>query len=88
MALISCPECRQGVSDQAMSCPKCGYPLKRTEYMFHDVVECGSVSTSGQSELDELLRKGWRIVDKEEGDDGTDCDGYSYYKTTYKLQRP
>lgn len=56
--------------------------------MFHDVVQCGSLRTSGQSELDQLLSKGWRIVDKEEGDDGTDCEGYSYYKTTYKLQRP
>lgn len=27
MALIICPECQQQVSDQATTCPKCGYPL-------------------------------------------------------------
>lgn len=29
MALINCPECRNEISSQALSCPKCGYPLKR-----------------------------------------------------------
>ena len=28
MALIRCPECAQSVSDQARSCPSCGYPLR------------------------------------------------------------
>lgn len=28
MALIKCPECSNDVSDIAISCPKCGYPLK------------------------------------------------------------
>lgn len=27
MALISCPECRHSVSDQAPACPHCGYPI-------------------------------------------------------------
>ena len=26
--LISCPECKQQISDKALSCPHCGYPLK------------------------------------------------------------
>ena len=26
--LISCPECELQVSDKALSCPHCGYPLK------------------------------------------------------------
>jgi len=88
MALINCPECKQSVSDQAATCPKCGYPLKKTEYMFHDVVQRGSVSSYGESELADLVSDGWRVVDKEEGEDGTDCEGYCYYKTSYKLQRP
>jgi hypothetical protein len=25
MALINCPECKQSVSDQAATCPHCGY---------------------------------------------------------------
>ena len=28
MALISCPECKADVSDQAKTCPKCGAKLK------------------------------------------------------------
>jgi hypothetical protein len=27
MALITCPDCGQAVSDRAPSCPRCGYPL-------------------------------------------------------------
>jgi hypothetical protein len=28
MALINCPECGAQVSDQAVSCPNCGHPIK------------------------------------------------------------
>ena len=28
MALITCPECSHSVSDKAISCPNCGYPIK------------------------------------------------------------
>lgn len=28
MALIECPECKKQISDKAVSCPNCGYPLK------------------------------------------------------------
>ncbi|MGD9931655.1 MAG: zinc ribbon domain-containing protein [Mangrovibacterium sp.] len=27
MALIHCPECNKQISDQAQSCPNCGYPI-------------------------------------------------------------
>jgi|GEM_PF-1886083 len=27
MALIACPECHERVSDRALACPRCGYPL-------------------------------------------------------------
>ena len=30
MALMSCPECRQSVSDQASACPHCGYIISRS----------------------------------------------------------
>ena len=30
MALIKCPECELQVSDKALSCPHCGYPLKES----------------------------------------------------------
>ncbi|HWN97599.1 MAG TPA: ribosomal protein L7/L12 [Methylomirabilota bacterium] len=29
MALVSCPECRQQVSDQAVACPHCGFPFQK-----------------------------------------------------------
>lgn len=28
MALIKCPECEKEISDKAVSCPNCGYPIK------------------------------------------------------------
>lgn len=28
MALMNCPECGKEISDQAISCPHCGYPLQ------------------------------------------------------------
>ncbi len=31
MALITCPECGRDISDQAVSCPGCGYVLKKSE---------------------------------------------------------
>ena len=29
MALITCPECKKEVSDRALSCPSCAYPLEQ-----------------------------------------------------------
>ncbi len=31
MALIQCPECGSQVSDKALSCPRCGYPMSSAE---------------------------------------------------------
>ena len=27
MSLVKCPECKNRISDAAVSCPKCGYPM-------------------------------------------------------------
>lgn len=32
MALISCPECGNSISNSARKCPSCGYALKKTNY--------------------------------------------------------
>ena len=32
MALIKCPECHREISDQAESCPHCGYPIQKKLY--------------------------------------------------------
>ncbi len=38
--LLSCPECKKQVSDQAKACPNCGYPveemLKKTRIFEYD----------------------------------------------------
>ncbi len=42
MALITCPECSKQVSDQASSCPSCGYPITQEEedvFDFNDYSE-------------------------------------------------
>lgn len=31
MALIKCVECNKEISDQALSCPYCGFPLKKND---------------------------------------------------------
>lgn len=31
MALTNCPECRRSMSDKAVTCPHCGFPLRRSE---------------------------------------------------------
>ena len=31
MALIQCAECKKEVSDQAESCPHCGFPIKKKQ---------------------------------------------------------
>ena len=49
MALIKCPECAHEVSDQAASCPQCGYPIRRTNATFP--------ASAGASELDTLVRR-------------------------------
>ena len=87
MALISCPECSKQVSTQAQSCPNCGYPLRRTEERYHTVTHFGSVSSSGQDELDSLLASGWEIVYDEVVDEWTDGDGYQCIQYRYKLRK-
>ncbi|QXA08189.1 zinc ribbon domain-containing protein [Acinetobacter pittii] len=34
MALISCPECKKEISDQAKSCPHCGFPIENLRNPF------------------------------------------------------
>lgn len=44
MALIQCPECKREISDQAVACPQCGYPIAAKV-----IVEEENVSNSGTS---------------------------------------
>lgn len=84
MALISCPECSNQVSDAAMSCPRCGYPLLQVKYEFVEVWFNGS-NMQGENRLKSLLRDGWQIVSQNEVVEW-DSEG-SIPITKYKLQK-
>ena len=87
MPLINCPECRSSVSDQARSCPQCGYPIRPTEYTQHSVITFGSDEVRGREQLNALLRDGWQIIDEDDSETWTTSDGYQCREYKYKLQR-
>lgn len=35
MALITCPECGNSVSDKAEKCPQCAYPINKSNITIH-----------------------------------------------------
>lgn len=37
MALINCPDCQKEISDKAINCPNCGYPLHQTETQLQEI---------------------------------------------------
>ncbi len=39
MALINCPECEKQISDKALACPNCGYPIANTDNTTEDLLE-------------------------------------------------
>jgi hypothetical protein len=88
MALIKCPECGNMVSDQAVACPQCGYPVRKVEYKF--VTVSYSIHTgheSGKEAYEALLKEGWQVAD-ERGEELTNDFGEYYgWSRHYKLQR-
>lgn len=49
MALIKCPECgKENISDQAFSCPNCGYPINRIEQPIRNTT---AVSTRSNNKI-------------------------------------
>ena len=48
MALIKCPECEREVSDQAQSCPNCGYPLRKQPPPVPPTGEVQTVEATGK----------------------------------------
>lgn len=77
MAIISCPECGRQVSDKALKCPQCSYPivniekpesasLQALQEKIQDVVSANSltvnVSSVGQSLNIKLTRSGVKII--------------------------
>ncbi len=55
MALIRCPECSLEVSEQAATCPKCGYPINRhsTAHAYSNQnIDRGNINTEPRAEED------------------------------------
>ena len=46
MALIKCPECGQDVSDKAIQCIHCGYPLNIQKDSAYDIIYNGFENNS------------------------------------------
>jgi hypothetical protein len=86
MALINCKECHASVSDQANTCPHCGYPLKKPERHILETGQRGD-RVFDQAKLDALLRDGWKIVNKRVYDEYFNADGQYTCLITYILER-
>lgn len=57
MALIKCPECGNDVSTEAVSCPKCGYPIKVFTQQEDDEQEKESIPVVDLRHLEDEQRK-------------------------------
>ena len=66
MSLITCPECRVEVSDRALACPKCGFPV--AEHCF-DQNALVAEEVSDPEHVDQLLAQ---ILDKNHEEDSVD----------------
>ena len=80
MPLITCPDCKNSISDQAPTCPNCGRPKKR-EHTSQYVTNRGGVER-GREYLNKYLREGWRItntVHEIESADGDTWDVVEYF---------
>jgi hypothetical protein len=56
MALINCPECNHRVSDQALTCPNCGYPIERSSQPDLERILCaGTWSAESGTLVDAIL---------------------------------
>ena len=51
MALISCPECGNSVSDKAKACPKCGFPIEAIENQVVEEKPLGSEQEQVQKQV-------------------------------------
>jgi hypothetical protein len=59
MALIKCPECYNEISDKAVSCVRCGFPLElRESVLAEDIIECNSDESDDLESLIESAKKG------------------------------
>ena len=57
MAIIKCPECQNEVSDKAVSCPKCGYPIVSVDDIVHSL-EDKNITVNNENEATEYSHLG------------------------------
>ena len=62
MALISCPECKTTVSDQASNCPHCGYPIKQVSAPAQKLSETSSAQDSGSESTSGSPKRGGHVL--------------------------
>ena len=87
MPLMKCPECGKMISDQAVACPDCGYPIRELEYKVAEITFYESGRKEGSNEYRALLNDGWKVVE-ESRYDLNDPDGHCYAEVyKYRLQR-
>lgn len=64
--LIKCPECELQLSDKALACPHCGYPMKRTSTVTTNNTKRRKRLPNGFGQITKLnnkrLRKPWRAM--------------------------
>jgi len=99
MPLINCPECRNSVSDQARSCPQCGYLIRRTEYMQHSVITLAPLKlaakrnwtlyseTDGKLLMKMIVKHGPRLTDTSAANINTNCKGSPLFQTGRRGRR-
>ncbi len=58
MAMIKCPECEQDISDKALKCPRCGYPLKTEPAEEKNISDMSSgTAISQNSNIQDTIKK-------------------------------
>ena len=85
MALITCPDCNNSISDQAPACPHCGRPKKREHTSQYITNRDGY--ERGRDQLDKLLSEGWRITNTVHEIEGPTAEGETWDVVEYFLER-
>lgn len=74
MALINCPECENKVSDQAASCPHCGFALNKSNDDYEDInanarkcPKCNSANINYQREQNTSIGGGIHKLNRTSG---------------------
>jgi len=62
MALINCPECNTEVSEKAEKCPKCAYPINKTQTQYNTPIKPEIIVKAKEGCFLQTLNAGCMIV--------------------------